>query len=488
MEDPLPDPGPRSASDWRALGNAGLVGATFAVCLVRLVGFAKDNAVNLLFEDQWDFLKPLFDGKGPWACFFWQHGPHRQGLGGLIDWLLYRTTGWDVRAEAWTAVVVLALTAVAAVALAARLRGRLSWTDAGFPLLLLGPLHWETMVLTPNLAHSILPLFLTVLLANAWISRRTIPRVLGVGLLGTLLLFTGYGFCGAPVIAGLALLLWLRTRSEGMEAERRTAVLILGILGLAAVVFAWGYHWDRGTQVWRPSMPAWWDYPRFCALMFTSLLGLRPVYAATLVQGDAAGAMSPFIQQVVSAALVAVGAVLLALVVFVFLAAAARVWRGGKPTARAKVVWVLSGTSLLYAGLTAFGRLPVTIDAAFLWRYSTLLTPAVCALALAAEATVVTRRRILAGSLMIGWIVLAVVIWSNFSPERNAAAIAKGKDRWIASYLKTRDLGAANRESDFVVYYPDPTSPVVAGRLRWLEERHLSFFRGAGSDASAQGR
>ncbi|MGA2446257.1 MAG: hypothetical protein ABSG50_12600 [Opitutaceae bacterium] len=476
MEDPPPGPGSPPGSDRRALCHVALVGATFAVCLVRLAGFVKDNAVNLLFEDQWDFLKPLFDGKGPWDCFFWQHGPHRQGLGGLIDWFLYRVTDWDVRADAWAAVVVLTLTAIAAVALASRLRGRLSWSDAGFPLLLLGPIHWETMVLTPNLAHSILPLFFTVMLANAWISSGLIPRVLGVGLFGALTLFTGYGSCGVPVTASLALLLWLRARSGKMDAEQRPAILILALLGVAAVVFAWGYHWDRGTPVWRFPMPNWWDYPRFCALMFTSLLGLRSVYAATLAHGHVANTMSPLVQQVVSAALVAVGAMLLALVVGVFLAAAVRMWRREAP-ARAKAVWVLSGTSLLYAGLTAFGRLPITIQAAFMGRYLTLLTPAVCGLAIAAEAGSMVRHRSLGRCLLIGWVALASVIWCDFSPERNASAIAMAKHRWIASYLKTRDLSAANKESAFLVYYPDPASPIIAGRLRWLEQRRLSFFR-----------
>jgi hypothetical protein len=474
MEDPHPGPGSLPGSDRRALCHVALVGATFAVCLVRLVGFVKDNAVNLLFEDQWDFLKPLFDGKGPWACFFWQHGPHRQGLGGMIDWFLYRVTDWDVRADAWAAVVVLALTAIAAVALASRLRGRLSWSDAGFPLLLLGPIHWETMVLTPNLAHSILPLFFTVMLANAWISSGLIPRVLGVGLFGALTLFTGYGSCGAPVTVSLALLLWLRSRSGKMDTEQRPAILILALLGVAAVVFAWGYHWDRGTTVWRFPMPNWWDYPRFCALMFTSLLGLRSIYAATLANGREAGAS--FGNQVISAAVVFVGAVFLALVVVAFVAAVAKIWRR-EATARAKAVWILMGTSLAYAAFTAVGRLPITIQAAFMWRYLTLLTPAVCGLAIAAEAGSMVRHKSLGRCLLIGWVALASVIWCNFTPERKASAIAMAKNRWIASYLKTRDLSAANQESAFVVYYPDPASPIIAGRLHWLEQRRLSFFR-----------
>ena len=45
------------------------------------------------------------------------------------------------------------------------------------------------MVLTPNLAHSILPLFFTVMLANVWILPGSLPRVLGVGLFGALTLF-----------------------------------------------------------------------------------------------------------------------------------------------------------------------------------------------------------------------------------------------------------------------------------------------------------
>src|SRR5687767_9566619 len=60
------------------------------VGLLRLVVLVKENAVDLLFEDQWDLLTPLFEDSGAWAAFCLQHGPHRQGLGGLANWFLYR--------------------------------------------------------------------------------------------------------------------------------------------------------------------------------------------------------------------------------------------------------------------------------------------------------------------------------------------------------------------------------------------------------------
>ena len=434
--------------------SATVVIGMFVVCLIRLAGFVQANAVDLLFLDQWDHMVPTFEDRGPWSCFFWQHGPHRQGLGGMIDWYLYRATSWNVRAEAWAAVVVLALATIVAIALAAKLRGRLSWTDAAFPLLLLSPIHWETMTYTPNLAHSILPLLFTMMLAYAWGPASPATRTIGVALGGTLTLFTGYGSCGIPATIGLALLRWLRPGREETRTDRRQALLILLILGGAAVVFAYGYHWDRGTPGWRFPVTNWWDYGRFGALMFTSLLGWR--------------ALSP--------ASTAAGSVVFGLVLIAFLAAAAAIWRR-HATARSRAVWILTGTSLVYAALTAVGRLPITLQAAFMWRYITLMLPAVCGLALAAEGWARARGGRLRLGVAVGWLVLAGVVWGNFQPEDYGAAVAKGKRLWIKSYLQTRDLKAANEASNISVYSPAPESPVIAGRLRWLEQRHLSFFR-----------
>jgi hypothetical protein len=46
----------------------------------------SDYSVNVLFQDQWDFLNPLFDGNAGVVnprvkLFLFQHGPHREGLG-----------------------------------------------------------------------------------------------------------------------------------------------------------------------------------------------------------------------------------------------------------------------------------------------------------------------------------------------------------------------------------------------------------------------
>ncbi len=276
----------------------------FFVCLIRLVGFVHDNAVDLLFNDQWDALAPLFENHGPWGSFIMQHGPPRMGLGGLINRYLYAATGWDVRAEAWAGVATLTLTSLVALALARRLRGRLAWSDAAFPLLLLSPVHWETLTHIPFLGAHILPLLLALLLAYAWSAERPVARAAGVGLFGAAALFTGYGFCAVPATAGLAMMLRLRTERKSPPASRRPAALILLTLAAASAGFAHHYHWSPGTREWHFPVADIWDYPRFCALMFTSLLGWRAITAGST----------------------AVGAVLLGLVAAAAFAALAMVW------------------------------------------------------------------------------------------------------------------------------------------------------------------
>ncbi len=123
------------------------------------------------------------------------------------------------------------------------------------------------------------------------------------------------------------------------------------------------------------------------------------------------------------------------------------------------------------------GRLPTTIEAAFLWRYTTLMTPALCGLALAAEAWTEARAPRWRHAHGLAWLALAGVVWSNFTPETYAATITKGKRLWIASYLQTHDVRAANRAADFVIYFPEPDFPRVAEKLRWLEKHRRSFFR-----------
>lgn len=409
----------------------------------RLAALVWTAAVNLPFQDQWDLLRPMFAGAGPWTCFGWQHGPHRQGLGGLINWALYRATDWDVRAEAWAGAAILFLAALVTLALARRLRGELRWTDAGLPLLLLSTVNWETMLLTANISHGILPLLLTLGLGLAWTIRHPASQVTALVLLGFLSVFTGFALFAGVTTAVLA----------GFLAARRVQPAwltwaVLGGFAVAVALFARGYVWEPAVPNWRFPVENVADYPRFLALMYASLLGMREIsLAATLAGGLLLGAvLAAFAWSLVS------------------------LWR--EQTARAASVALLTGTSLLFGAFTAVGRLPAGIEAAFMWRYLPLLLPGIVGVTLWLPQLPAGRM-----PLDLLGLLLAIAVWSNFTPDRYAVIIADGKRLWIERYLATRDLAAANRESDYFVYRADENSPLIAERLRWLEARKLSFFK-----------
>jgi hypothetical protein len=69
---------------------------------LRFFHFISAFAINIFFDDQWDYLTPFFRGSPTIAeLFFWQHGPHREGVGLVADKFLYAWTNWSVRAETW---------------------------------------------------------------------------------------------------------------------------------------------------------------------------------------------------------------------------------------------------------------------------------------------------------------------------------------------------------------------------------------------------
>lgn len=448
---PTLSPSPRAQANRTPLVALVLLASAFTLALLRLAGLVQDAAVNVPFADQWDFLAPLFNDQGPWASFLQQHGPHRQGLGGVFQWALYSATAWDVRAEAWLGLITLCVAAIAATVTAVRLRGRLSPLHAVLPLVILSPLHWETLLFTTNIAHSILPLCLLTLLACALLIRTSLFRAATIGLLGVLCVFTGFGFCIA--LASVVVLVSMLSPAH-TPSDRRGAFASLAIILGGFALFFTHYRWDPAVPNWTFPVRDWWNYGTFVAYMASTLLGLREKSILAIAFG---------------------GGAFLA-VAGVFSASLLRLARASD-SRRSAIIALLTGTSLIYATLTAYGRLPANLEAAFMWRYTTLMMPGALGLILFLDGRLDhagTRRIRLATTTAV--LALALPIALNVTPERLAPIVAAGKHRWIAAYQTTHDADLANTLSDFWVY-PTPTNPpTIINRLQWLESRRLSFF------------
>lgn len=121
----------------------------------RFLVFIWRYSVNVLFMDQWDHLAAFFDHDPSLGeLFFWQHGPHREGIGLIADKFLYPLTAWDVRTEA----LMIGGCIIAAMGLALlmvkRLFGRIEYWDVLVPMIFLTLAQYETFTVTPNPAYS----------------------------------------------------------------------------------------------------------------------------------------------------------------------------------------------------------------------------------------------------------------------------------------------------------------------------------------------
>jgi hypothetical protein len=141
-----------------------LLGISFLLLADRFFGLISTYAVNIFFYDQWDFNDAtLFEHHTLWQMFSWQHGPHRQGAGALLQWLIDPFFRWNSRTESFVVGGIVVVAALSSLGLKRKLYARFSYSDVIIPVAFLSPLPFETLFVTPNFAHGPLPLLLIVL-------------------------------------------------------------------------------------------------------------------------------------------------------------------------------------------------------------------------------------------------------------------------------------------------------------------------------------
>src|SRR5580698_10053421 len=102
--------------------SQGLIAIVFITLAVRLFRLTARYAVNIFFWDQWDFNDAtLFQKHNLWEVFRWQHGPHRQGMGGLLAALIEPLFHWNSRTEAFVATSLVVVAGLAILLLKYRL-------------------------------------------------------------------------------------------------------------------------------------------------------------------------------------------------------------------------------------------------------------------------------------------------------------------------------------------------------------------------------
>jgi hypothetical protein len=430
-----------------------LVGAVFSVLGFRLFRLIDECAVNVFFWDPWDFNSvTLFERGNLWQMFDWQHGPHRQGVGALVQVAVEPLYGWSSRGEAFTAGAIVAAAALGALALEKRLLGRLSYAAAIIPISFLTPAQYESLVVTTNFSHGPLPLLLLVVYCLAWTVRRAALRYSLVVVVSFLTTYTGFGFFVGPLTP---LLLGVDHWTTAREARIGTGpwVVALGLSLVSLASFFYGYKWQPAADcVANPAEPLL-GYGAFAALMLAHAAGAREAGIGAQLTGTA-----------------------LLAVVFVSLLWSARrlVAADDGDKRRFLVTAALASYALLFCFGTAYGRLCLGVGTALSSRYTNYVTLGVLGLYL--SALFVDRRRTRAVLLLL----LAGVAAAGSLPTQGADLARIGgtyalKSSWRSCYRAFHDVERCDRQTGAGVY-PRPDATHLKAKLDYLERTGLNLF------------
>jgi len=421
------------------------VSTAFIFYAVRMFRLISRYAVNIFFADQWDFNNAtLFYKHTPWQIFTWQHGPHRQGLGGLFEKMVDPLFGWNSRTESFVVGGVIVAAAICAFWLKRKLYGEFSVFDVVIPAILFIPRQWATWFMSANFAHGPFPLLLILLYCLSWSSRRKDVRYPLVLLINFVTIYTGFGiFLGVVTPILLILDYWTSTPKTRLSKTYFTCALLVALASLGS--FFVGYKLSPGLPCFslQPQSPT--SYFAFVPLMFANFFGLRHITLLTQVVGT-----------------VILAGLLVSLMTFMWslLLRQNSSKLVGDHRNRALIIVGLIAYSLLFCVNTAYGRLCGGLKIASASRYVIYLEPAM----LGFYFFLLSFRQPAARKFLLSGLLMAVVAASFFRDRGGMGFSRDVKQRWKTCYLQTEDVERCDKVAGF---------PIYSNSLQQMQRTHL---------------
>jgi hypothetical protein len=428
---------------------------TTALVGARLFRLVNRYAVNILFWDQWDFSNAtLFQKHSLWQMFRWQHGPHRQGVGAIVSWLIEPMFHWNSRAEAFLACAIFVIAALLALYLKKRLYGAITYVDAVIPLLFLTPLEYESLFGSTNLSHGPLPILLLIIYCIGWLQPRILVRYAWILITNFLLIYTGFGFfigVITPVLLVLDYYGHKRIAVDGPTAPVALAGLLIAVGSLLSFFF--GYKLEPAAACFKPFSEPLTGYLHYVVLMFVNFAGVK-----------GAGALATGLGGLI---LIWSGAALLA-------ALRGTLAKKEGTQAQGMVGAALLIFSLLFCANTALGRLCLGLLTAQSSRYVPYLIPAFLGIYFFCLASSSKTVR-LVGTSAVVVIAMSAALPVRIGDRSMMAQYQRVKGDWRQCYLQHHDIQQCDALTGTKIY-PWPESGHLKEKLDFLEEKKLNLY------------
>lgn len=422
-----------------------VIAISTAALAVRLFWIVERYAVNILLGDQWVFDDAtLFQKHSLLQIFRWQHGPHRQGLGGILSNFIGPLIRWNSRYEAFGIALALCIAAVLALWLKQRLFGKLQYSDVIIPLFFLTLSQYEVMLGPANPSHGPLPLLLFVIYCLALTIGNPLRRYGALLLANFFLIYTGFGLFAGFITPVITFIEFTRTR-------KREALIATTIAVISLASFWIGYHPNPAVDCFSPRLRNPFYYGLFVAFMMSSFAGTYPSY------------------QLVPAILLGSG--LLIVVVIVSGYFFVRYFRRGGPLTT--VIFALLSYSLIFSVATAYGRVCLGLGAAQGSRYMTYLILCFLGLYLAAmSARVRLERNIFVVLLLVLAVRSSMINSAEYAFIKN---LSSKREAWKQCYLATGNISQCDLKTQFAICWtPEPSD--LQDKLNFLQRKHWNLY------------
>lgn len=412
-----------------------LVTIAFAAFATRTFQLISKYSVNIFFSDQWEFNDAtLFRKHSLWQVFRWQHGWHRQGVGGLFEKLIDPLIHWDSRKEAFIAGAMLVVTCALVLWLKYRLFGSLTVWDIAIPAIVLTPGQWMSLFGVLNFAQGIFPMLLIVLSCLAWTIKRNGLRYPLVLLINFLAIYTGFGLFVGVMTPALLVLDRLRNSDSRLPAKYFGGALMISLASLAS--FFVDYAPQHDCPAFLASIA-----PEFVGVMFVRVFAIRDSIAATI------------------------GTALIPLIMLIVLGLSIH-------RKRLVIALMLSVTLLVCCG-AAYGRSCFGLSGALANRYVLYTEPGLLGLYF----FMLHMRNGLTKALLLSALILALTIAATRVDVDQIAEFSTEKRLWKDCYLKTEDITKCESQTSRDVFTPHGAE-AMDGRMKleFLKLHRLNLY------------
>lgn len=439
--------------------NKRIVTLTFLLATSLLFYYIHTYSVNILYSDQWDFYDAFFFEKESWIeLFYWQHGPHRQGISFILQKYLDQWSNWDSYYTCIAIGIFLTLSAYLYLITVRKITGQTSVFDAIIILAVLSPVQFELFTLTPNLSHGAFPAFLIAL----YVYCLTLPhQLIGYSLITIInlhLLFSGFGiFMGAitPILLLIQLIYAIQQNNKRYYLWYST-LLLFSFLSIYLFFINYTFLPLLSNPDIKPSIL---KYITFITIAFFKLLGFTKLTWYNI-------ACAGFIT-------LAIFTVLLHIVIII----SKNIFNRKLTQLKDIIIFILIGFSLLFIIYAAIGRVAIGVETGGASRYMPYLIPSLVGLYIYLI-TNTTLTQNTSKKLLISYtlLVLSTFIF-NDDNVRVMESFYLRKAIWKEVYLNTKDINQANKLSLNLPIYEFPQNTQLNKKLNWLNINKLNLFK-----------